>query len=95
MSTKEYQLLDDESEAPRLIQFKGRELVVRQKKTDEISGIDYVIVPGFKVGGPHASTSRYFTTLQALDVELVGNDDREAIKQLLRELGFKGPISFW
>lgn len=94
MRSQEYLLLKDSPEAAQLIPFKRRELVVKQMADGE-SASHYVIVPGFKVGGPHTSNSKRFGHLQALDVEPVGNTNRKAIENVLRRRGFRGPINFW
>lgn len=106
MKSKEY-LINDHlgEETTNMVSYLGKTLVYVQVGEGYDTEYDfddqhyhtvkhepYVIVPGFKVGGPHPSTSCPHP--RAIDVEMIPADMRDAVRQLLAS-ATKGHINFW
>ncbi len=89
MNTRECLIQEEKT---GLLTFRGEKLVVVQEFDGEFQNC-YVVVPGFKVGGRHASS--FAPDQQAFDVQPVDNADRKEVEELLRKRNFVGPINFW
>lgn len=94
METREF-LMGIIGSETTIVQFDGKELVVDRVQSSDLPGRHYVVVPGFKVGGPHAPTE-FESHLQVLDVIPVGRlAGTEPVREFLLAQGFEEPINFW
>lgn len=83
---------DNENLYEKLIPYKGSKVLVVQARNRQ--GYDNVIVPGVVVnykGKTYGDDGKG----QLSEVEPIKKKERPELEKIIRDSGFKGPISFW
>jgi preprotein translocase subunit SecB len=76
----------------RVLELGDKKLLVVQRQNND--GLYFVVVPGYVVEYKKKDHT-FLGELTYSEIQPIAKDEKEQIKKVVEDNGFKGPISFW